>query len=120
MTGKGGAMTVKGLMEAGALYGQVSGDEEAMGREVSGVYCCDLLSIAMGRLPAGAVWVTVMGNINVLAVAALADAACIVLAEGARLDDVALGKAQKEGIAVFRTELAIFPAAFEIHRRLHG
>ena len=29
-------------------------------REISRVFCCDLLSIAMGKAPADGVWVTVM------------------------------------------------------------
>ena len=44
-------------------------------REVSKVFCCDLLSIAMGKAPADGVWVTVMGNKNTLAVATLTDTA---------------------------------------------
>ena len=32
-------------------------------REIEGgIYCCDLLSIVMGRAPADGLWVTVMGN----------------------------------------------------------
>ena len=30
-------------------------------REISRIFCCDLLSIAMGKAPADGVWVTVMG-----------------------------------------------------------
>ncbi len=56
-------------------------------RELSRVFCCDLLSIAMGKAPADGVWVTVMGNRNTLAVASLTDTACIVLAEGVSLDE---------------------------------
>ena len=44
---------------------------------------------AMGRAPAGCAWVTVMANMNTLAVAALTDTACVILAEGAVLDDAA-------------------------------
>ena len=66
-------------------------------REISKVFCCDLLSIAMGKAPADCVWVTVMGNKNTLAVATLADAACIVLAEGIGMDEGTLEKAAEEG-----------------------
>ena len=45
------------------------------------VYCCDLLSIAMTKVPEGAAWVTVMSNINTLAVASLTEAACVIVAE---------------------------------------
>ena len=62
-------------------------------REISRVFCCDLLSIAMGKAPADGVWVTVMGNRNTLAVASLTDTACIILAEGVSLDEATLEKA---------------------------
>lgn len=84
-------------------------------REVSKVFCCDLLSIAMSKAPADGVWVTVMGNKNTLAVAALADIACLVLAEGVTLDEGTLMQAEKEGIAVLATELPVFDIALEVY-----
>ena len=42
-------------------------------RDISRVFCCDLLSIAMGKAPTDGAWVTVMANMNTLAVAALTD-----------------------------------------------
>ena len=84
-------------------------------REISKVFCCDLLSIAMGKAPAGSVWVTVMGNNNTRAVATLADVACIVLAEGISLDEGTLEKAEEEGISILTTELPIFDIALEIY-----
>ena len=84
-------------------------------REISRVFCCDLLSIAMGKAPADGVWVTVMGNKNTLAVASLTDTACIVMAEGVSLDEGTLEKAAKEGIAVLSTELPVFDIALEIY-----
>ena len=83
-------------------------------RELSRVFCCDLLSIAMGKAPADGVWVTVMGNRNTLAVASLTDTACIVLAEGVSLDEGSLAKAEEEGIAVLSTDLPSFDIALEI------
>ena len=69
-------------------------------REVSGGYVGDLLSWVMGRAPADCAWVTIMSNINVAAVASLADVACVILAEGVALDEDALAKAEREGINV--------------------
>lgn len=89
-------------------------------REVSKVFCCDLLSIAMSRTPESGAWVTVMANLNTLAVASLTDAACLILAEGAVFDEPALNKAKAEGIAVFATELPVFEAALLVHERLHA
>lgn len=80
------------------------------------VFCCDLLSIAMGKAPADGVWVTVMGNRNTLAVASLTDTACIVLAEGVSLDEGSLAKAEEEGIAVLSTDLPSFDIALEIYQ----
>ena len=84
-------------------------------RELSRVFCCDLLSIAMGKAPADGVWVTVMGNRNTLAVASLTDTACIVLAEGVSLDVGTLAKAEEEGIAVLSTDLPSFDIVLEIY-----
>ncbi len=82
---------------------------------LSKVFCCDLLSIAMGKAPSDSVWVTVMGNKNTLAVASLTEVACIVLAEGVCLDEGTLKKAESEGIAVLATELPVFDIALEVY-----
>ena len=98
----------------------VLNEGEGSDREILSPYCCDLLSIAMGRMPAGSAWVTVMGNINTLAVATLADASCIILAEGSKLDEPALQKAKGQGITVLATELPIFDAALMIYQEQYA
>ena len=110
-------MRVNDLIQEGCFKVLNGGN---LDREISVPYCCDLLSIAMGRMPANSAWVTVMGNINTLAVAALADAACIILAEGSHLDEPALNKAKELEITVFETELPIFDAALAIYRKQHA
>ena len=101
-------MTVRDLGEA-AGFTLLCGDGD---RVLSGeVYCGDLLSVVMGRAPAGCVWVTVMGNVNSVAVAVLTDAACIVLAEGMPLAADALLRAEGKGIPVLGTGLPVFQAA---------
>ena len=54
-------------------------------RLISGVYIGDLLSWVMGRANSGDAWLTIMSNMNIIAVASLADVACIILAEGVAL-----------------------------------
>ena len=93
---------------------QVLSEGEAPDTQISGVFCCDLLSVCMSHLNAANAWVTVMGNVNAVAVAVLTEAACIILAENTPLDDAALEKAKQQGVAVFRTELPIFEAAKRI------
>ena len=72
-------MTLKQLIDKNIFTLLNTGDDTE--RQITTPFCCDLLSIAMGRAPAGCAWVTVMANMNTLAVASLADAACIILAE---------------------------------------
>lgn len=87
-------------------------------RAVTGVYCCDLLSIAMTKVPAGAVWVTVMSNLNTLAVASLTEAGCVILAEGVAVEEKLIERAKQQGITLFRTELPIFETAWNVHNLL--
>ena len=68
-------MTIKELIDSGLFKTINVGD--GTDRNISGLFCCDLLSIAMSKAPEDSVWVTVMGNINTLAVAALCDVGCI-------------------------------------------
>lgn len=106
-------MKLKDILEFPECRVLSQGDPE---REISRVFCCDLLSIAMGKAPADGVWVTVMGNRNTLAVASLTDTACIVLAEGVSLDEGTISKASEERIAVLSTELPAFDIALEIYQ----
>ena len=111
-------MKVKDLIQTKSF--QVINEGRDTDREIAEPYCCDLLSFAMGRMPADAAWVTVMGNVNTLAVAALTDAACIILAEGSHLDEQALSRAREQEITVFETEQSVFKAAFEVYQKLHA
>ena len=102
-------MTLNNLIEKLTAGGQfkILNKGTDVEREVTGTYCCDLLSIAMSRAPEGCAWVTVMGNINTLAVA-----------EGVTLDEPAAQKAGVQDITVLRTEQPVFESALEIHRAL--
>ena len=108
-------MTVKELADSGIFRTVNPGDDE--NRKIESVFCCDLLSIAMGRAPSGCAWVTVMANMNTLAVASLADVACVIMAEGVKLDELSLKKAAQQGIYVMETDEPVFEAALKIHTR---
>ena len=86
--------------------------------QISKPFCCDLLSIAMNHCPAGGAWVTVMANVNTLAVASLTDAGCVILACGSSFDDATIEKAIAEGITVYTTDLESFEAAYEVYQNL--
>ena len=108
-------MTVKELCEQLQLKVIVKGEQ---GKTVAGGYTGDLLSWVMARLPEDAVWLTVMGNINTVAVASLKDAACIILTESAPLDEDAQKKAQQQGIPVFSSPKSSFELGAELARIL--
>ena len=109
-------MTVEQLIEKSGF--QVVNKGKEVTQAISKPFCCDLLSIAMSRVPTDAAWVTVMGNINTLAVATLTEAACVILAEGIQLDTPAQERAKSEGVTVFSTKLPIFEAATLVQRLL--
>lgn len=69
-------------------------------REIKGGYAGDLLSWVMGRLRADQAWVTIMSNLNIVAVASLADPSCIVLSEGVIPDNDVLTKAIENGVNI--------------------
>lgn len=109
-------MTVRELIESNLFEVVHAGG--GIDRKIKKPFCCDLLSIAMGKAVEGCAWVTVMGNVNTLAVASLADAACVIMAEGVVLDEAAVKKAADQEITVLKTELPIFEAALLINQRL--
>ena len=109
-------MTVKELADLNMLTLSHLGENAQT--QISVPFCCDLLSIAMGRAPSGCAWVTVMANINTIAVATLTEAACIILAEGVTLDAAAKQRAIENGVTIFETELPVFDAALAIWKHL--
>jgi hypothetical protein len=86
--------------------------------ELTKVFCCDLLSFAMARNPAGSVWVTVMGNVNTMGVMSLTDGGAVILAENAELDANAAKKAEEQSLTVIKTPLPVFETALIAHRIL--
>ena len=83
-------------------------------REVEGVYIGDLLSWVMGRAQSGNAWLTIMSNLNIVAVATLSDVSCIILCEGVTLDGNVRYTAETKGINVLATD----KNAYETAKRL--
>ena len=108
-------MTVNDLT---AIAGIEAVNLPAPDKEIKGGYVGDLLSWVMGSASAGDVWITIMTNVNIIAVATLADTACILLAEGVTLEPDVLKLAQDKGVNVLRSERAAFELAGEIYGKL--
>ncbi len=84
------------------------------GREIKGAYAGDLLSWVMGRAKADDAWITIMSNINVVAVASLADVACVVLAEDVELDEEIKQTALAKEINIISSGMPMYETALEI------
>lgn len=80
-------------------------------REIRGVYIGDLLSWVMGRAQADNAWITIMSNINVAAVASLADTAVVILSEGVTLEEAVIKAAQEKEINIVSTALPTYETA---------
>ena len=90
---------------------KVAGPEDG---DASGCYIGDLMSLAMARLEADNVWITIQTNLNVIAVSALKEAGGVILADGMTLDANAAEKADEEEIPVFASDLS----AYELAKKL--
>ena len=91
------------LAEARNLTAEVPAD-----RDVTCGYACDLLSWVMAHGEEGMAWVTVQTHLNVVAVAALAEMACVILPEGIDMEQDVLDKANDEGICVLSSPLTTY------------
>ena len=106
-------MKVNELIEKLSLEVLCGGNTD---NEITGCYSGDLLSWVMSKAKEGDVWLTVMGNINAIAVAVLCDCACIILTDKAALDDEAKNKAELQGVTVLRSEMSAYELSVEISR----
>lgn len=101
-------LTVKELSQMQGFRAVAMPDAD---REISGIYIGDLLSWVMGRAKADDAWITIMSNINIVAVASLADVACIILAEGVNLDSSVVETARAKGVNIIASQLPAYETA---------
>ena len=80
-------------------------------RDVNGAYVGDLLSWVMGRATAECAWITIMSNVNVIAVASLSDAACVIFAEGVIPESDIVKLAEEKGINLISSHLPTYESA---------
>ncbi|MCL2568366.1 MAG: DRTGG domain-containing protein [Oscillospiraceae bacterium] len=75
---------------------------------VTGGYAGDMLSWVMGRAQSGSVWMTIMSNQNVAAVALMADVAAVVLTESVAPDEALQKQAEARGLPLLSTPLSTY------------
>ncbi len=79
-----------------------------------GVYAGDLLSRAMSHVKAGNLWITIMTNTNVVAVASLTEASAVILAEGVALIPEAAEAAKENGICILSSKMSVYELCRDI------
>ena len=82
-------------------YSLLSG-AAAADRKISGAYVCDLLSMAMAGVKDGDLWITVHTNINIVAVASLTNAACVVIPEAIPVEELTVKRAEEQGVVLIQ------------------
>ena len=100
-------MTVSSLVDNGFTAISLPDKE----RIINGVYIGDLLSFVMSSCSADNAWITIMSNINVIAVASLTDASCVILTEGVTLEEDVANEAERKGINVLSTDKTAYETA---------
>ena len=88
--------------------------------ELSGVYCCDLLSLVMSHAFEKCAWITVMSNINSVAVASLADVGCIIIADNTAVDENTIAKAKEHNISIAISDLPVFETGLIVHKGINN
>lgn len=105
-------MTVRDLTEKYGFSFVVAADPE---REVNGCYIGDLLSWVMGRAQPENLWITIMTNVNTVAVGSLADVSAVLLAEGVMPEQAVIDCAEARGVNLLSTPLPAYEAAVLVH-----
>lgn len=100
-------MIIKNLIEQ-TDFKILTGDSD---KEIKGCYIGDLLSLAMSKVQKDNVWVTIQSNINIIAVASLTEAGCIVICEGFEPDDGVLERAKNEGVTLLKSSMSAYEIA---------
>jgi len=105
-------MTLSKLAEELSLT-RLSGESD---REVESCYISDLLSRVLGGCQSGDIWITVQSSLNMVAVAVMTDASCVILPEGLTAPGNVLEKANEEGLTIFTSEESAYSLAVKFSR----
>ncbi len=85
---------------------------------ITGGYAGDLLSWVMGKGQPGQAWITVQVHRNIIAVAALREFSCIIIADGASVPEDLIKKAEEEHIVILESGLPVYETAVTLSRLL--
>lgn len=108
-------MNVNDFVLATGFKWVVKADPE---REITGGYIGDLLSWVMSGAQSGDAWITIMSNINTLAVASLTDVSCIILADNVLMEEDVLNMASQRGINILSSSENSYKSAIILSEKL--
>ena len=106
-------MTVSELAASGT-YEVLVFPDSAAALPITGAYAGDLLSWVMGRAQEGNAFLTIMTNINVVAVAALRELSCVIFCENVPVGDDVIAAAKEKEITLLRTGDALYEACVHL------
>ncbi|MBM7613565.1 DRTGG domain-containing protein [Alkaliphilus hydrothermalis] len=92
---------------------EVVAGADGLEKEVKGMYVGDLLSWVMANIRNGNCWITIQTHVNVIAVALLGEASCIIIPEKAEIDEATIEKANIENIPLLRSPLSAYELALQ-------
>ena len=108
-------MTAKELTEALELSVLSMPEPDA---EVLGAYAGDLLSWVMGRATEGNAWMTIMTNINMVAVASLAGVSLVILCDSSEIEDEVVKTASEKSVNIARTALPMYEMCVKLSEHI--
>lgn len=89
-----------------------------LSRNITGGYAGDLLSWVMGRGQPGQAWITVQVHRNIIAVAALREFSCIIIADGASVPEDLIAKAEEENLVILESDMPVYETAVTLSKLL--
>lgn len=89
-------------------------------KEITGMYVCDLLSWVMSHANKGNAWITVLTNLNIVAVALLTEISCIIIPESIKVEDATLKKAQEQGIVILSSCMSSYDICCSAHELMNS
>ena len=85
---------------------------------IQGGYVCDLLSFVISRVGPEQAWITIQSHENVVAVAELTEAACVVIAEEVAVPESVIESAKNRGVCLLSSPLTSFEICARLGREL--
>ena len=108
-------MTVNKLADELGLE-RLSGSEDL---DITSCYISDMLSRVLGGCGAGDVWITVQTSLNMVAVAVMTGASCVIFPEGLTAPENVIEKANEEGMTIFTSTESAYALAIKIAKLIN-